>query len=196
MRHKFDPKNIERLDNPERARWQSIEAFLKILKPQAGMIYADIGCGPGYFTLPVAECVGPEGNVYAIDLQPEMLQELERRAEAKGLKNVRTVRSSEREIPLPSSCVEVACLANAFHELEEPVPFLREVRRILVPRGRLIMIDWKPIETPMGPPLSERVPLEALLEALQQAGFQTWHEHAIYPYHNVVEAVKGPSESE
>lgn len=190
MRHKFDPKNIGRLDTPERAQWQSLEAFLEILGPWADMAYADIGCGPGYFTLPVAERVGPQGKIYAIDLQPEMLQELERRAQAKGLKNVITVRSSEREIPLSSSCVDAACLANAFHELEEPVSFLREAQRILKSSGRLIVIDWKPIETPMGPPLSERVPLQTILEALQMAGFRRWHEHAIYPYHHVVEAIK------
>lgn len=188
MPHKFDPNNIERLDNPERAQWQSIETFLKILRPGVGMRYADIGCGSGYFTLPVAERVGPEGKVYAVDLQPQMLQELERRAQAKGLKNITMVRSGEREIPLPSACVEAACLANTFHELEDPVAFLQEIRRILKPQGRLFVIDWKPIETPMGPPVSERVPLEEILEALQAAGFEHLHEHKIYPYHHVVEA--------
>lgn len=188
MPRKFDPKNIERLDTPERAQWQSIEAFLKVLQPQAGMTYADIGCGPGYFTLPVAEHLDPTGKVYAIDLQPEMLRELERRAQARGLNNIITVRSREREIPLPAACVEIACLANTFHELEDPVAFLQEIRRILKPGGRLLVIDWKPLETPMGPPLSERVPLENIFQALQAAGFRRLREHAIYPYHHVIEA--------
>lgn len=188
MPHKFDPKNIEKLDNPERAQSQSIEAFLEILRPRAGMAYADIGCGAGYFTLPVAERVGPNGMIYAVDLQVEMLQELEHRAKAIGLKNVVTVHSGEREIPLPSSCVDVVCLANVFHELEEPVFFLQEIRRILRPGGRFIVIDWKPIETPVGPPLSERVSLQTLLATLQEAGFQYQYEHPIYPYHHVVEA--------
>lgn len=189
MAHKFDPQNIAKLDNPERGRWQSIDAFLKVLKPWAGMVYADIGCGPGYFTLPVAEYVGPGGKIYAIDTQPEMLEEIECRAQAKRLINVITVRSSEREIPLLPSCVDAACLANAFHELEAPVPSLREIKRILKPGGRLIVIDWKPIESPIGPPLSERVPLKMIYEALRAAGFEHLREHAVYPYHHVVEAV-------
>jgi len=190
MPHKFDPKNIEKLDDPERARWQSVEAFLDVLQPRAGMSYADIGCGSGYFTLPVAERIGPEGKIYAVDLLPEMLQELERRAQAKGLKNIITVRSSEQEIPLPEACVDAAYSINLFHELEAPGVFLREVRRILKPDGSLFLIDWKPIETPMGPPLDVRVSLETLLEVLQAAGFERLREHGIYPYHSGVEGVK------
>ena len=189
MAHKFDPQQIARLDNPERGQFQSIEAFLDVLRPWTGMAYADIGCGPGYFTLPVAEPVGYRGKVYAIDAQPAMLQELERRAQDKRLRNVITVRSSEREIPLPPSRVDAACMANTFHELEEPLALLSEVRRILKPSGRLIVIDWKPIETPMGPPLSERVSLARIDAALRAVGFERLCEHAVYPYHHVVEAV-------
>lgn len=190
MPHKFDPKNIEKLDDPERARWQSVEAFLEILQPQPGMTCADVGCGSGYFTLPIAERIGPDGKVYAIDLLPEMLEELERRVQSRGLKNVITVRSSEREIPLPEACVDAACLVNNFHELEMPVEFLQEIRRILKQNGQLFLIDWKPIETPMGPPLNVRVSLEMLFDALQAAGFEHLREHRIYLYHHVVEGVK------
>jgi len=185
---KFDPKNIEKLDRPERATWQGIEAFLQILRPRPGMSYADIGCGPGYFTLPVAQRIGPAGKVYAVDLQPEMLSELARRAAAGGLKNIETVRCEEHRIPLPDDAVEAACLANVYHELARPLDFLVEVRRILSPGGRLILIDWRPIETPMGPPLEVRIPGEAIVRALGQAGFARCQEHDIYPYHTLIEA--------
>lgn len=185
---KFDPKNIEKLDRPERAQWQSITAFLEILQPQPGMTYADIGCGPGYFTFPVAERVGPTGQVYAVDLQPEMLQELERRVQERSLKNITTVRCGELKIPLPDGSVEAACLANVYHELEDTPAFLAELRRILRPGGRLILIDWKPIETPMGPPLSQRIPGEIISQALQRAGFAHRQDHDIYPYHTLIEA--------
>jgi len=189
-KHKFEAEKIAKLDDPERARWQSLEAFLELLSPWEGMVYADIGCGPGYFTLPVAERVGAAGRVYALDIQPEMLAELERRARARGLENVRPLRCGERELPLPSASVDAACLANVFHELEAPVAFLSEVRRILRPGGRLILIDWKPIETPMGPPPGERVPPEAVGQALREAGFVRWKEHDIYPFHYVIEAFR------
>ncbi len=188
MPHKFDPKNVERLDNPERARWQSVEKFLELLQPWAGMSYADIGCGVGYFTLPVAERIGSHGRVYAVDIQAEMLEELARRAHARGLSNILTVRCTDREIPITSDSVDACCLANAFHELENPSVFLREIHRLLKPGGRFFVIDWKPIETPMGPPLSERVPLERLMENVRAAGFVRLREHEIYPYHYVLEA--------
>ncbi len=188
MPHKFDPKNIERLDNPERVRWQSVEKFLGLLQPWASMSYADIGCGVGYFTLPVAERIGPQGRVYAVDIQAEMLEELARRARARGLSNILTVRCTEREIPITSDSVDACCLANAFHELETPSVFLREIHRLLKPGGRFFAIDWKAIETPMGPPLSERVPLEKLMENVRAAGFVRLRTHEIYPYHHVLEA--------
>lgn len=188
MSRKFDPKNIERLDNPERARWQSVEKFLELVRPWAGMSYADIGCGVGYFTLPVAERIGPTGRVYAVDIQPEMLEELARRASARGLSNILTVRCTEREIPIASASIDVCCLANVFHELESPDVFLREIHRLLKPGGRVFVIDWKAIETPVGPPLSERVPIEKLREHVRAAGFMQLREHNIYPYHHMLEA--------
>jgi ubiquinone/menaquinone biosynthesis C-methylase UbiE len=187
MPHKFDPKNIERLDNPERARWQSVERFLELLHPHERMNYADIGCGVGYFTLPVAERIGPHGRVYAVDIQPEMLAELERRARLRRLTNIIPVRCTEREIPIASASVDAACLANVFHELEDPLIFLREIHRVLKPGGRFFVIDWKPLETPMGPPLSERIPPKEVLQALRMIGFAQLREHEIYPYHYVIE---------
>ena len=80
--------------------------------------------------------------------------------------------------------------ANAFHEFEAPLALLYEVSRILKPGGRALVIDWKPIETPMGPPLEERVPVERIREALRAAGFASVREHGIYRFHNVVEATK------
>jgi len=194
MAHKFDHRNIERLDNPQRVQWQSPERFLELVRPWAGMSYADIGCGVGYFTFPVAERVGPQGTIYAVDIQPEMLEELARRARARGLNNVITVQCFEREIPLASACVDAACLANTFHELEDPVAFLHEICRILKPGGRLFVIDWKAIETPMGPPLRERVSAETVSQALQTVGFSQLREHPIYPYHYVLEASSSPAQ--
>ena len=191
MNRKFDPASMEKLLRKERAEFQSMEPFLKLLDPQPGGHYADIGCGPGYFTLPVAERVRPDGKVYALDIAPEMLEACRRRAEEQGLEKVIvTLQNGERELPLEDGSVDGAWLANVFHELEAPVEFLQEIRRILRPQGKLIVIDWKPIGMEMGPPLEHRVPLEAVRDALETAGFDGLATHEIYPYHYVIEAVR------
>jgi ubiquinone/menaquinone biosynthesis C-methylase UbiE len=191
---KFDPARLQRLVSEERAEWQSIERFLEVLRPEPGKEYADIGCGPGYFTLPVAELIRPQGRVYAIDIEPEMLAECERRAREQGLQEVVIpVQSSEHAIPLPDGSVDAAWLANVYHELDAPVEFLGEIKRVLRPEGRFLLIDWKAIETPAGPPLEHRVSLEEISAALKRAGFARERVYDIYPFHHVIESFAMPS---
>ena len=187
MSRKFDPARGEKLLREERARFQPVEPLLELLDPKPGGRYADIGCGPGYFTLPVAERVRPDGRVYALDISPEMLAMCAERARERGLDSVVvTLQNDEHKLPLDDEGVEGAWLANVFHELEAPLEFLKEVRRVLRPGGRIIVVDWKPIAMDFGPPLEHRVPLEAVLEALREAGFARLASHDVYPYHYVV----------
>ena len=189
MDRKFDPARGEKLLREERARLQPVEPLLRLLDPKPGKRYADIGCGPGYFTLPVAERVRPGGKVYALDISPEMLAMCRERARERGLDSlILTLRNDEHTLPLEDASVDGAWLANVFHELEAPLELLREVRRILRPGGRLIVIDWKPVETDFGPPREHRVPAEEVRNSLAAAGFSDQTTHELYPYHYVIEA--------
>jgi len=161
-----------------------------VLQPRAGGVYADIGAGTGYFAFPVAERVAPDGKVYALDVEPATIEELRRRAHTRGVTNVAPLLSKEQRIPLPNEGVDDAWSVNTFHEFEAPLAILYEVSRILRRGGKVFLVDWKPIETPMGPPLEERVPVERIREALRAAGFASVREHGLYRFHNVVEATK------
>lgn len=188
MNRKFDPADGERLLREERAEFQPVEPLLRLLDPQPGGRYADVGCGPGYFTLPVAERVRPDGKVYALDISPEMLAMCRKRARERGLDDVVvTLQNDEYTIPLVDASVDGAWLANVFHELEAPRELLKEIRRILRPQGQLIVIDWKRMEMEMGPPLEQRTPLEVVLLELGKAGFDALRVHNLYTYHYVVE---------
>jgi len=190
MPHRFDPSHLAELDRPDRAEWQSVDAFLKLVEPRTGFVYADIGCGTGYFAIPVAELILPDGKVYGLDVQPEMIEEFRRRVHARELANAIALLSKEQKLPLPNESVDGSWTANAFHEFEAPLALLYEVSRILKPGGRALVIDWKPIETPMGPPLEERVTANRIREALRAAGFSNIREHEVYRYHSVVEGAK------
>ncbi len=185
--HKFDPSHVGELDRPDRGQWQPVGTFLDLLRPHAGGTYADVGCGAGYFAIPVAERIRPDEKVYGLDVQPEMLEELRRRVHARGLTNVVPLLSREQKLPLPTAGIDDAWSVNTFHEFDAPLALLYEIARILRPGGKVWLVDWKPIETPMGPPLEERVPVERIVEALKAAGFTKIREHAVYAYHNVVE---------
>lgn len=117
----------------------------KILGPfiEAGQRVLDIGCGPGYFTIPIARMVGPEGRVVAVDLQPAMLNLLRANAETAGI--------LDRILPVQCSAdsigtfdpVDFALAFYMLHEVPSQERFLREVRSLLKPGGQFLLAEPK-----------------------------------------------------
>ena len=168
--HKFDPANAARLLSDERAEMHPPQEVLALLDLHPGEVVADVGCGPGFFTLPIARAVAPGGEVVALDIRPEMLTLLRERLSAERMDHVRPVLSQESVLPLDDG--GCGCLVATFllHELVDPQSFLREVRRVLRPGGRGLAVDWEARESPAGPPLEARVPAERASEWLRAAG--------------------------
>jgi ubiquinone/menaquinone biosynthesis C-methylase UbiE len=120
----------------------------KILGPHVkpGMTVLDLGCAMGYFSLPLAKMVGPEGKVICVDLQAGMLKALERRATKRGLDSVIELRECTPESLKLDDLHERADLALAFHVLHEaqhPARFLAEAWDALKPGGRLLLAELK-----------------------------------------------------
>lgn len=181
MAHKFDPANREILHDPERRTWQDPEAILRAFGLLRGMAVADVGCGTGFFALPAAQMVGPEGRVYAADMQEEMLWALMDRLREENVRNVLPVLSLEDLIPLPDTSVDFALLVNALHELRGDGA-LREVHRILRPHGVLGVVDWKKEAMERGPPVEHRLSLGEARERLARNGF-AGEEAEVGPFH-------------
>jgi ubiquinone/menaquinone biosynthesis C-methylase UbiE len=169
MGHKFKPANWERLLGKERHALLDPVAFVRGLGIAPGATVADIGAGPGFFTGPLADAVGGSGRVHALDVSPEMVALLHRQERAP---QVTAHLSEESRLPLPDASVDLALLAFVFHELDSPLEFLEEGRRILRARGRLAVLEWVPQEEAMGPPVSERVSVDVTRAALERAGLE------------------------
>ncbi len=178
--HKFDPKNIDVLIGEERKKELDPLEYLRKLGLKEGMVFADIGCGPGFFVFPASEIVGKDGKVYAIDTQQEMLNELKKRNPSK---NVVILRSEETRLPVDSTSIDIAIMVFVLHEVHHPVDFLKEVKRILNPSGRLIVIDWEKKVEEKGPPFEERLPKERAKDIFQQAGFEKIETASLNPSH-------------
>ncbi|HET9682702.1 MAG TPA: methyltransferase domain-containing protein [Gemmatimonadaceae bacterium] len=166
--HKFPAEKWERLVSPERQSLLVPDRLLEQFGVHEGMTVADLGAGPGFFTFPLATRVGAAGLVYATDISPEMLSVLESR----GLPpQIRPILAGESRIPIPDGIVDLALLAFVLHELVHPEAFLHEVRRILRPTGRLVVLEWQRREEEMGPPMHERLSQVRSAALLAAGGF-------------------------
>ena len=167
---RFDPEHMERLLGPERGRWQDPEAVLDALGLSEGMVAADIGCGPGFFTLPMARRVGPKGRVIAVDAEPRMLERLRERAADEGAGNIEYLLSEGGSL-LADNSLDAALMVNVLHESEEPEALLGEVLRALRPGGAFAVVEWKREYSGSGPPAEIRIAPDRLTSLMQGAGF-------------------------
>jgi ubiquinone/menaquinone biosynthesis C-methylase UbiE len=167
----FRHEHAHKLDDPERQNWLPIDAVLGQLALRPGMSIADIGAGTGYFTLPIARAVLPGGTVFAVDVQPEMLERLRARL-APGLP-VSLVHGDAVRTTLQSASVDLALVANVWHELDDLGATLDEMARILRPGGRVAILDWRAdSEPPPGPPLEHRIAAVDVQSTLDARGWR------------------------
>lgn len=129
-----------------RDEWQQPAAVLDALGVHPGSAVADIGAGPGYFTLHMAARVGAEGKVYAVDISAEAVRTLRDRVEKAGLKQVEVVQSTPDDPHLPAATLDAALVVNAYHEFRRHDAMLQGILRALKPGGVLGIIDKSAVE--------------------------------------------------
>ena len=138
-----------------------------------GSVVADLGAGGGWFTVRLALRVGPNGRVYAEDVQHEMLEAIKRRIEREGLQDrVKTTLGKSTDPGLPAGTLDAVLIVGVFSEMEQPVALLRNVARSLKPTGRVGIIDFSKEGGGPGPPLEERVDPERVIRDATAAGLR------------------------
>jgi len=172
MSHKFSAKNKNKLDNPERRKIMPPEVTLEKLHLQKGDIVADVGCGIGYFSIPAAVIVGEMGKVYAMDISDEMLSEVQERAKVNNVANIEIVKTLENSLLVADESITYAFICNVLHETENVSNFLEEVKRVLLWKGKLAIIEWIKQESHIGPPMNHRIAEEELLNILNNMHFK------------------------
>ncbi|HHD11970.1 MAG TPA: methyltransferase domain-containing protein [Deltaproteobacteria bacterium] len=187
MAHKFSPQSIERLLSEERCNAVKPHQFLRDCGLDAGMTVADVGCGPGFFTVPASNIVGRKGLVYAIDVQEEMIRILKRRTRRK---NIVPLLSKEHRIPLDARTVDFALLAYVLHEAEDKFKFLKEVKRIMKKGARIVVLDWKKKREKEGPPFAERLALKDARRLVEEAGLSVDRVSSFGSSHYIISALK------
>ena len=169
MVHRFDPAKKHVLDSPARYQNTRPQELLAWAGVTAGQTLLDIGCGTGFFTVPAAELVGPEGKVLATDIQPEMLAAVQDVVTAQGLANVEIFPGPDYELPRQSP-VDWVLLAFVLHEVKEPAQLLALADNLVASGGRILVIEWPKEESSKGPPPKVRLSPEDILVLAQPLG--------------------------
>lgn len=172
--HRFDPERRHLLISEERYRLLPPAQVLDLLPLRPDLTLADIGCGPGFFTLPLAERLA-EGIVYAFDIEPVMLDAVRERAAGADRRNIVTRLSTGDALPLPTASLDAAFMAFTFLFIPASarVDYLAGLRAIVRPGGWLAILEWERRQNPGGgPPLEVRVVPEETIAALAESGWR------------------------
>jgi predicted methyltransferase len=165
----FPPQDLGLLSAPDRDQWNRPDLIMDALNVFDGASVAELGAGGGWFTIRLSRRVGPNGIVYAEDIQPQMIEAIGRRAVREGLTNVRTVLGTPANPQVPAG-LDAVVIVDAYHEMEDPVTLLTHVQQALKPQGRLGVVEYLPGGGGPGPAADERVNPDLVIAAATTAG--------------------------
>jgi SAM-dependent methyltransferase len=168
-------------EDPARDAWQKPEQILDALSLRPGQIVCDVGAGPGYFTLRAARRVGESGHVFAVDVEPRILDALRERIDRAKLDNVTPVLGLGGDPLLPSGACDLILVIDVYHHFPDRPAYLRRLVRALRSDGRLAAVDWHKRATPIGPPQEHRVAREEFLADAARAGLRIAAEPTFLP---------------
>jgi ubiquinone/menaquinone biosynthesis C-methylase UbiE len=179
----FRPEKLGELESADRDTWQKPDQIMDSLGIADGSRVADIGAGGGWFTVRLARRVGPNGLVWAEDVQPEMLEAVRRRAAKENLRNVRMQQGSSTDPMLPAGSLDAVLIVEAYQEIQNGNPqlFLENVRTALRDGGRLGLVDYKKSGGGPGPDTPIPDP-QAIVQVAQRAGLRLVKQETFLPF--------------
>ena len=150
-----------------RKTWQNPDEIIEVLELKPSYVVADLGCGSGYFAVPISRKVK---KVYGVDVQKEMLEYLEQRIHKQKIQNIKTLLSEENKIPLQNETVDLLFSANTHHEFRDKEKMIKEMQRVLRPKGQVAIVDFRKEATEVGPPVSVRVSKDQAEQLFENQG--------------------------
>jgi SAM-dependent methyltransferase len=166
-------------DDPERDAWQKPHQVIQALALKSDARVADLGAGTGYFSARLANMV-PQGRVYAVDIEPDMVRYLAERAKRENLGNLVAVLGKPDDPRLPEK-VDLILLVDVYHHIEDRERYFRKLGQSLRPAGRIAIIDFT-MDSPQGPPPSARVAPATVKSEMKAAGYAPAAEHRFLPH--------------
>lgn len=174
------------LERPAREDEEAPSKAIDALALKPGMVVADIGAGSGYYTARMSKRVGPTGRVYATDIQPGMIDLLERRIKAEGLSNVTTVLGGMDDPKLLPNSIDLAIMVDVYHELQQPQVFLQRLKAAFKPDGRLVLLEFRK-EDPQIPILEvHKMSVAEVKQEMEAEGFEIDKTIEVLPWQHLI----------
>lgn len=182
-----NPKDLDhyiaKMVDPTRDEWQKPDELVTALGLAPGNVVCDIGAGPGYFALRLSRTVGESGGVFAVDVEPKMLEALRERIDASGARNVTPVLALPGDPLLPPASCDLILIVDTYHHFPDGPAYLRRLVRALKPGGRIANVDFHKREgLPVGPPIDHLVSEADFRRDAKAAGLEAVAAPAFLPH--------------
>ena len=192
--HKADFDQLAaRFDDPARAEWQKPEKTIASLGPLEGKTVADIGAGTGYFSFPIAK---QAAKVIAIDIDQRFLDYIAQKKQTQKIgDNIETRLTKPNSSGLKPGEADLVLVVDTYHHIEGRIEYFKKLKKCLRKDGVLVIIDFKKMKTPPGPPVELRVAEDQVESELKSAGFTIVStDSEMLPYQYIIKAQAGPTD--
>lgn len=165
-------------DDPERDAWQKPAEVIAALRLAPDALVADVGAGTGYFAVRLARAL-PQGKVFGVDVEPDMVRFLNERAAKERLGNLAAHLGGEGDPKLPSP-VDLVLVVDTYHHISQRPRYFERLRAALKPGGRVAIVDFR-LDSPTGPPPRHRIAPKVVAEEMTLAGYRELERHEFLP---------------
>jgi ubiquinone/menaquinone biosynthesis C-methylase UbiE len=169
-----------------RQREEDCETMLAALNVQPGHTVCDMGCGNGFYTLPLAKLVGERGKVVAVDIQREMLLLLKDRAAAENVSNIELVHGTVVDPQLKPNSVDLVLMVDVYHEFSHPEQMLRAIRASLKTGGRVALVEFRTEDRRVPIKKLHKMSKQQILKEFEPNGFQLVEEFDKLPWQHLM----------
>jgi ubiquinone/menaquinone biosynthesis C-methylase UbiE len=166
----------------QRDTWQQPDKVLEVIGVKPGMVIGEPGAGKGYFTFKLARQVGSRGKIYANDIKEDDLETIKRRARREHFPNIVTIKGEIEDPLFPPGEMDMVFMSYVLHDLERPVPFLKNLKPCFKPQAPLVVLEQAPEKTGNTWHFWKK---EKILKTVQAAGYRLDHIETFLPKDNI-----------
>ena len=170
----MDPDNASWLERPNRNVEEMPDQVIRHMNLKPDEVVADVGAGTGYFTFRLSPML-PGGKILAVEIQPEMLDIIKKRARELKVKNVFPIRGTLKNPNLPDAGVDVVLMVDAYHEFSHPREMMESIVRALKPDGRVVVIEYRGEDPQVAKPPHHKMTEMQLIKEMAAVGLR-WQE--------------------